>query len=459
MAAIETEFAARLLAWFDRHGRHDLPWQHPRTPYRVWLSEIMLQQTQVSVVIPYFQRFVSALPDLPSLARAPQDDVLALWSGTGLLRPRAQPACRGEALHGIARRRPAARPRRADRAARHRPQHRRRDPVAGLGRCRADPRRQRQARAVPAVRHRRLARHAEGRKAAVGHRRKPASRDARLADYTQAQMDFGATLCTRADPACAICPLQDGCVALREGRVAELPVAKPGKPLPERVAHMLIIEDADGRVLLQRRPPTGVWASLWSLPEHADIEAARAWFDAHAHGDFDAAQAGDHRAHGFSHYRLHIHPHRITGVRPRDAVGDNDDLRWASARGTGRRSACPPRCGDCCRLPTNEGMTMARKVFCEVDKIETDGLDFAPWPGEAGKRVFAGVGKPAWQRWLAHQTMLINENRLSPLNPQHRAFLEGEMLKFLFGGGADKPAGYVPGRLSGLPRPARHAAP
>ena len=87
---------------------------------------------------------------------------------------------------------------------------------------------------------------------------------------------------------------------------------------------------------------------------------------------------------------------------------------------------------------------MARTVHCVVDGIDTEGLDFAPWPGEAGKRVFAGVGKPAWQRWLAHQTMLINENRLSPLNPQHRAFLEGEMLKFLFGGGAEKPAGYVP---------------
>ena len=83
MLAIETGFAPRLLAWFDRHGRHDLPWQHPRTPYRVWLSEIMLQQTQVSVVIPYFQRFIDALPDLPSLAHAPQDDVLALWSGLG----------------------------------------------------------------------------------------------------------------------------------------------------------------------------------------------------------------------------------------------------------------------------------------------------------------------------------------------------------------------------------------
>lgn len=87
---------------------------------------------------------------------------------------------------------------------------------------------------------------------------------------------------------------------------------------------------------------------------------------------------------------------------------------------------------------------MARTVHCEVDGIDADGLDFPPWPGELGKRVFERVGKPAWQRWLAHQTMLINENRLSPLNPEHRAFLEGEMRRFLFEGGAERPAGYVP---------------
>ena len=87
---------------------------------------------------------------------------------------------------------------------------------------------------------------------------------------------------------------------------------------------------------------------------------------------------------------------------------------------------------------------MARMVFCEVDQSQAEGLDFAPWPGEAGQRVFAHIGKPAWQRWLVHQTMLINENRLSPLDPKHRAFLETEMEKFLFGGGAEKPAGYVP---------------
>ena len=87
---------------------------------------------------------------------------------------------------------------------------------------------------------------------------------------------------------------------------------------------------------------------------------------------------------------------------------------------------------------------MARTVHCVVDGIDTEGLDFAPWPGEAGKRVFAGVGKPAWQRWLAHQTMLINENRISPMNPEHRAFLEAQMVKYLFEGGADKPPGYMP---------------
>ena len=86
---------------------------------------------------------------------------------------------------------------------------------------------------------------------------------------------------------------------------------------------------------------------------------------------------------------------------------------------------------------------MPRTVFCNVDQVETDGLDFIPWPGPLGKRVFESVGKPAWQRWLAHQTMLINENRLSPLDPKHRAMLEAEMEKFLFGGGAAKPEGYV----------------
>ncbi len=151
----------------------------------------------------------------------------------------------------------------------------------------------------------------------------------RLADWTQAQMDFGATLCTRANPACAICPLQDVCIAQREGRVQELPAPKPGKPLPQREAHLLLAEDGDGRVLLQRRPPTGVWAGLWSLPQLDDAAQARAWFRNHLRGDPAAAQALAPIEHAFSHYRLRLHPLcvRADGLKPR--IADNDGLRWA----------------------------------------------------------------------------------------------------------------------------------
>ena len=332
--SIETDYAPRLLAWFDRDGRHDLPWQHPRTPYRVWLSEIMLQQTQVAVVIPYFERFIGALPNLRALAEASQDDVLALWSGLGYY-------ARARNLHAAAKRcvemhdgppQDSELPRDLDALV----------ALPGIGRSTAGA----------------ILSQAWGDAAPIldGNVKRVLSRvfgidgwpgtpavekklwaiagtllpDARLADYTQAQMDFGATLCTRADPACAICPLQDGCIARRDGRTAELPTPKPGKPLPERSAHMLIVEDSARRVLLQRRPPTGVWASLWSLPEHADIDDARLWFERHVDGDFDTAQRGDAIVHGFSHYRLQIHPLRIAGVRPRDAVGDNGELRWTA---------------------------------------------------------------------------------------------------------------------------------
>jgi len=323
------DFGARLLAWFDEHGRHDLPWQHPRTPYRVWLSEIMLQQTQVSVAAPYFERFMAALPELPALAAATQDEVLALWSGLGYY-------ARARNLHAAAKMcvdiHAGELPRDAE--ALH--------ALPGIGRSTAGA----------------ILAQAWGERAAIldGNVKRVLCRvhgiegwpgtpviekklwviaesllpDSRLADYTQAQMDFGATLCTRADPACTLCPLQHDCIAFRDGRTAELPWPKPGKPLPQRSAHVLVIEDDAGRVLLQRRPPTGVWACLWSLPEHADLTEARHWLERHVDDDLKRLQAGEPVMHGFSHYRLQILPHRITGVRVRAAIGDNDDLRWAS---------------------------------------------------------------------------------------------------------------------------------
>ena len=262
-------FADALLRWFDRDGRHDLPWQHPRTPYRTWVAEIMLQQTQVQTVIPYYARFLEALPTLPALAAADADRVLALWSGLGYYARarnlhRAAQVCVAE--HG------GELPVDFDALA----------ALPGIGRSTAG--------AILAQAHgarfaildgnvkRTLARvhgidgwpgssAVEKRLWAIAEASLP---DARLADYTQAIMDFGATLCTRHDPGCLLCPLQDGCVARREGRVDQLPQARPGKPLPERRTLMLLLRDDAGQVLLARRPPTGVWAGLWSLPETDD---------------------------------------------------------------------------------------------------------------------------------------------------------------------------------------------
>ena len=320
-------FAPRLLAWFDANGRHDLPWQHPRSPYRVWVSEIMLQQTQVRVVVPYFERFVSALPDVAALAAASLDDVLALWSGLGYYaraRNLHAAAQRCVGLHGG-----------------HLPRdHDALMALPGIGRSTAGA----------------ILSQAWGERAPIldgnvkrvlcrvfgieGWPGQPAVEkqlwdiagrllpQARLADYTQAQMDFGATLCTRHDPACMLCPLQDGCVALREGRVAELPTPKPGKPLPERHALCLLLRDADGRVLLQRRPPTGIWAALWSLPEAADHAAARAWFEMHVQGEYDAMAPLDPIAHGFTHYRLHLQPLALYAAALHPRIGDDGSLRW-----------------------------------------------------------------------------------------------------------------------------------
>ena len=321
------DFATRLLAWFDVSGRHDLPWQHPRTPYRVWLSEIMLQQTQVKTAAPYFLRFVAALPTVPALAAAPLDQVLALWSGLGYY-------ARGRNLHQAAQRcvelHDGDLPRDIEALT----------ALPGIGRSTAAA----------------ILAQAWGDRFAIldGNVKRVLTRyhgiagwpgqpvvekqlwtwaerhlpQQRLADYTQAQMDLGATLCTRSNPACVLCPLQDGCVARREGRITELPTRKPARTLPQRYAHVLWIEDGCGSVLLQRRPPAGIWASLWTLPQADDADAARLWFDARLRGDFGGGETLPVIAHAFSHYKLALQPLRWRGVTARGQVGDNGDLRW-----------------------------------------------------------------------------------------------------------------------------------
>jgi len=321
-------FAPALLDWYDRHGRKNLPWQTPRTPYRVWLSEIMLQQTQVATVIGYFQRFVDALPDLATLAAAPADQVLGLWSGLGYY-SRARNLHKAAQLcvqqHG------GELPRDYDALA----------ALPGIGRSTAgailaQAWGERHAildgnvKRVLARRHgvdgwpgstataRTLWQHAEAN-----------TPDARVADYTQAIMDLGATVCVRSRPRCGVCPLAPDCVALREQRTAQLPARKPAKASPTRTTCMLILRDAAGRVLLHRRPASGVWAELWSLPETDKTEhAARAARTVGA--DIVQWRTLDAFVHVFSHYRLEITP-LLARAAALPHAADRDDLRWYAA--------------------------------------------------------------------------------------------------------------------------------
>lgn len=322
-------FVARLLHWFDDHGRHDLPWQHPRSPYRVWLSEIMLQQTQVATVIPYFQRFLQHFPTLPDLAAASNDAVMAQWAGLGYY-------ARARNLHAAAKRcvelHDGDLPRDFD--ALH--------ALPGIGRSTAgailsqawnDPFAILDGNVkrvlsryhgidgfpgLPAI-EKQLWSIAEAHVAQV-----PAGR---MADYTQAQMDLGATVCSRAKPACVICPLQDACAARREGRTAELPTPKPSRTLPEREAVALLLRDAQQRVLLQKRPDTGIWAQLWTLPQAEAGSELQDWFDAHVDGSLEDAEELPVLQHTFSHYKLHLQvlSRQVHGLRVEEPT-----LRWVA---------------------------------------------------------------------------------------------------------------------------------
>jgi A/G-specific adenine glycosylase len=324
--------AARLLRWFDQHGRKDLPWQagdgHGRDAYRVWLSEVMLQQTQVATVLNYFQRFVAALPSLGELAAADEDTVLALWSGLGYYRRarflhRAAQIC--VAQHGGELPRDFATL----------------SALPGIGRSTAG--------AILAQAHGQRFAILDGNVKRVltryhgihGHPGQSAvekllwqhaeshTPTTRLADYTQAIMDLGATLCVRSRPRCDACPLASDCVAYRDNLTAQLPSRKPAKALPIRATVMVLLRDRDGRVLLERRGPQGVWSGLWSLPEASSTDDA--WRLAQRHARIDDARTLAAFTHVFSHYRLAIEPLLFDRATAHAAIADNPDLRWCTA--------------------------------------------------------------------------------------------------------------------------------
>ncbi|MEO8466946.1 MAG: A/G-specific adenine glycosylase [Gammaproteobacteria bacterium] len=319
--------APRLLAWFDAHGRHDLPWQRERTPYSVWVSEIMLQQTQVGTVIPYYERFMAQFPTVAALAQAPLDAVLGAWSGLGYY-ARARNLWRGanavvaehggeipedfDALHAL----------------------------PGIGRSTAGA----------------ILAQAYGQRWAIldGNVKRVLSRyhavagwpgaprverelwvhaeahtpRARVADYTQAIMDLGATLCTRARPACTVCPLAEDCVAACSGTQAQYPAPRPRRERRQRQVAVLVVQDPEGRVLLERRPTEGIWGGLYSLPELPAEDSAEAWCERSLGARVAAQRVLATIEHAFTHFDLDLTPQLLTLAASPSAVMDRPDWLW-----------------------------------------------------------------------------------------------------------------------------------
>ncbi|MEM6640743.1 MAG: A/G-specific adenine glycosylase [Pseudomonadota bacterium] len=299
-------FAARLLDWFDEHGRHDLPWQNDRSAYRVWISEIMLQQTQVATVIPYFERFMASFPDVSALAAAPTDEVLHHWSGLGYY---ARARNLHKAAQAIVEQHGGICPDTAEEWV----------ALPGVGRSTAGA----------------IVAQAFGVREAIldgnvkrvlaryhGVRGYPGKKDVektlwtrawqhtpheRLCDYTQAIMDLGATLCTRRRPDCGHCPVRGDCEAMAENLQEVLPERKPRKAKPVRETTMLIVHSPKGEVLLEQRPPSGVWGGLWSLPETGE-RSAREWCEDVLGCSTIRERPREVLRHTFSHFHLDITP-------------------------------------------------------------------------------------------------------------------------------------------------------
>ena len=319
--------APQLLAWWDKHGRKHLPWQKDRTPYRIWVSEIMLQQTRVETVMPYFERFMASFPDVQALAAAHDDDVLAIWAGLGYYTRAHNMLKAGRivvAQHG------GELPRDFDSLV----------ALPGIGRSTAG--------AILALAH--------GQRRAIldGNARRVLARvhavegwpgklsvsrtlwelaetntpSERVRDYTQAIMDLGATVCLRRSPRCDACPLAHRCRAKKYDLTAGIPASKPKANRPLKRRSMLVVQRPDGAVLLHRRPPTGIWAGLWSLPTLEGDESAEDWCgrvlgcSPQGHAELTPLR------HGFSHFELEIQPIHLPVSTPPAGIREGDQWRW-----------------------------------------------------------------------------------------------------------------------------------
>jgi A/G-specific adenine glycosylase len=322
--------APALLDWWAQYGRKDLPWQRDPTPYRVWVSEIMLQQTQVTTVLRYYDRFTAAFPEVPALAAAPVDRVLHLWSGLGYY-------ARARNLHRA--------------AAQIVDQHAGKVPedflqllaLPGIGRSTAGAilalARNRRYPILDGNAKRVLARYFgvagwPGQSALARELWQLADDCTPAVDvgrYTQAIMDLGATVCGRGQPDCPSCPLAGCCVAHRTGQVQDIPAARPKRERPRRETVALLVTRDDGSVLLERRPAGGIWGGLWGLPETAFATDVNAWCERRGYQPRHVERRPT-LTHGFTHFELDIHPVlvRVDGVR--GGVMEGDGWLWYNQR-------------------------------------------------------------------------------------------------------------------------------
>lgn len=339
------QFQKAVLQWYDQHGRKDLPWQKDITPYRVWVSEIMLQQTQVSTVIPYFERFMLRFPDVHALAAAPTDDVLHLWTGLGYY-------ARARNLHKAAQQVVT--------------EYGGTFPLGpetlvnlpGIGRSTAG--------AISSISQHIRAPILDGNVKRVlsrflaidGWAGQPAVADKlwffaetftptqRVRDYTQVMMDLGATLCTRSKPNCGECPLNNHCLAYKTEEQSRYPGRKPKKATPVRQTWMLLLENYDGELLLEQRPPSGLWGGLWCPPEARDRDDIANVLETIG---LTAAQTQTLTPfrHTFSHFHLDITPVRIhvSPVTSNDCIGhigEQPSRRWVQHQKPGQLGLAAP---------------------------------------------------------------------------------------------------------------------
>ncbi len=316
-----SSFSAPVLKWFDKHGRKHLPWQQDISAYRVWLSEIMLQQTQVTTVIPYFERFIARFPDVESLAAAPIDEVLHLWTGLGYYaRARNLHKCAQVVVNQYGGEFPSTVESLAD--------------LPGIGRSTAGAivsiAFQKRAAILDGNVKRVLARYhaVEGWPGQlevanqlweIAENYTPKTR---ANHYTQAMMDLGATLCTRSKPKCEECPVREGCVAYAQGNPAAYPGKKPKKTLPEKSVQLVMLRNPAGDVLLQQRPAQGIWGGLWSFPELSIDADAQEYAEDHYGAVIELEQWNTYR-HTFSHYHLDITPVLIQLAKTPRAIGES----------------------------------------------------------------------------------------------------------------------------------------